>query len=156
MCNLLCRKATFQYSTESFSIRRLRSGYKQGFPYSWQSSLFNDGTNCKSNVIVTTYVFLSTSSKFISSYIVEGTVRSETMLVCNGNDGPEFKRGNFITERWDSAESLQAAEPPCSVSNCPGICKYWKPQQLEDKFTKPTFSKMIKNTFRICTHLGLL
>ena len=49
---------------------------------------------------------------------------------------PRVQRGNFITERWDSAESLQAAELPCSVSNGPRIYKYWKPQQVEGRFTK--------------------
>ena len=66
-------------------------------------------------------------------------MRSETKMVCNKNDGPEFKGGSkrqFLSEGWDSAESLPAADPPCSVSNGPRIYKYWKPHQVEDRFTK--------------------
>ena len=71
---------------------------------------------------------------------------------------PRVQRGNFLTEGWDSAESLQAAEPPCSVSNSPRIYKYWKPHQVGDRFTKQNtkiYWNGRKTTFRICTHLGL-
>ena len=44
----------------------------------------------------------------------------------------------FLTEWRVSVDSLQAAEPPCSVSNGPHIYKYWKPHQMEDRLTKQT------------------
>ena len=45
------------------------------------------------------FVFLQDYSILnMVKFQLKGTVRSQIMLVCNGNDGPEFK-GNFLTER---------------------------------------------------------
>ena len=52
----------------------------------------------------------------VLSYMWKGTVRSKTVRL-QREWCPRVQRANFITERWESAESLQAAEPPCSVGN---------------------------------------
>ena len=68
------------------------------------------------------------------------------MLVCNGNDSPGFK-GTIFLLNDESAESLQAAEPP-SVSVTVPI--YINTENLNKWRTDlqnntPNFIKMVKN-----------
>ena len=99
------------------------------------------------------------STTFILKYLNEIGDRAKRNYVGLQQEWwPRVQRGNFLTEEWNSAESLSAAEPPCKVSNGPRIYNYWKHHQVEDRFTKQNtgiYWNGRKTTFRICTHLGL-
>ena len=73
-----------------YLLQLLEDNSAKGRRHSKQNSSFH-------SLYKTRYRLISTNSK--------GTIRSGTMLVCNGNDGPGFK-GTILLLNDESAESL--------------------------------------------------
>ena len=68
------------------------------------------------------------------------------------------KGHNEMNERWDSAESLQAAEPPCSVGN---VLVYINSENLNKWRTDlqnktPKFNEMVKKHVQYMHPLGIV